>query len=132
MTKSSVFNDDEAPSLRNFNESLCSRVKRRPGQDYYADRIHQDEDSCPEYQEEEEDELELEDEEGESRSPVNRFNENPRSPIVNTDKSIYVLLSDPDVLDCCICFEPLTIPVFQVKIQFDIFRLSLNDLSTHC
>ncbi|KAL2927815.1 E3 ubiquitin-protein ligase SINA-like 10 [Bienertia sinuspersici] len=28
-------------------------------------------------------------------------------------ESISVILSDPDVLDCAICFNPLTIPVFQ-------------------
>ncbi|PON58507.1 E3 ubiquitin-protein ligase SIN-like [Trema orientale] len=32
-----------------------------------------------------------------------------------TEKSIPVVLTDPDVLDCCICFEPLTIPVFQCE-----------------
>ncbi|KAM6546925.1 hypothetical protein CsatB_027661 [Cannabis sativa] len=31
------------------------------------------------------------------------------------DKSIPVVLTDPDVLDCSICFEPLTIPVFQCE-----------------
>lgn len=32
----------------------------------------------------------------------------------NWDRSISVTLSDPDVFDCCICYEPLSIPIFQV------------------
>ncbi|KAH9602108.1 hypothetical protein KSS87_007392 [Heliosperma pusillum] len=28
-------------------------------------------------------------------------------------RPVSVILSDPDVLDCSICFEPLTVPVFQ-------------------
>ncbi|GAB4832354.1 hypothetical protein Ancab_006370 [Ancistrocladus abbreviatus] len=38
---------------------------------------------------------------------------NPTSGSVTTSGSVSVILSDPDVLDCPICFEPLTIPVFQ-------------------
>lgn len=37
------------------------------------------------------------------------------------DGSISVTLTDPDVLDCPICLEPLTIPVFQVEFHFLIF-----------
>lgn len=37
------------------------------------------------------------------------------------DGSISVTLTDPDVLDCPICLEPLTIPVFQVKFHFFVF-----------
>ncbi|KAH7556937.1 hypothetical protein JRO89_XS11G0014200 [Xanthoceras sorbifolium] len=31
--------------------------------------------------------------------------------------SIFVILTDPEVLDCFICFDPLTIPVFQHKVE---------------
>ncbi|KAL5570865.1 hypothetical protein UlMin_020462 [Ulmus minor] len=31
------------------------------------------------------------------------------------DRSVPVFLTDPDVFDCCICFETLTIPVFQCE-----------------
>ncbi|KAI9126828.1 hypothetical protein K1719_002424 [Acacia pycnantha] len=31
------------------------------------------------------------------------------------DGSIPVTLTDPDILDCCICCQPLTIPIFQCK-----------------
>ncbi|KAJ1434248.1 hypothetical protein SESBI_05595 [Sesbania bispinosa] len=44
-------------------------------------------------------------------------NENGRKTLrsrKDRDRSIPVLLSDPDMLDCCICYEPLSIPVFQV------------------
>lgn len=30
-------------------------------------------------------------------------------------RSIPIFVSDPDVLDCCICYEPLSAPVFQVN-----------------
>ncbi|KAI9122563.1 hypothetical protein K1719_006403 [Acacia pycnantha] len=33
----------------------------------------------------------------------------------NWDRSISVTLSDPDVFDCCICYEPLSIPIFQCE-----------------
>ncbi|XP_022850771.1 uncharacterized protein LOC111372621 [Olea europaea var. sylvestris] len=32
-----------------------------------------------------------------------------------TDGQLSVILSDPEVLDCLICFEPLTLPVFQCE-----------------
>ncbi|CAB4273710.1 unnamed protein product [Prunus armeniaca] len=35
----------------------------------------------------------------------------PISPV--TDGSLVFTLADPEVLDCLICYEPLTIPVFQ-------------------
>ncbi|KAG4999591.1 hypothetical protein JHK82_020764 [Glycine max] len=31
------------------------------------------------------------------------------------DRSVPIFVSDPDVLDCCICYEPLTSPVFQCE-----------------
>ena len=34
------------------------------------------------------------------------------------DRSISVTITDPDVLDCCICYEPLSAPVFQVSFPF--------------
>lgn len=37
----------------------------------------------------------------------------PISPV--TDGSLVFTLADPEVLDCLICYEPLTIPVFQVN-----------------
>lgn len=33
-------------------------------------------------------------------------------------KNVCAIISDPDVLDCFICSEPLTIPIFQVSFQF--------------
>ena len=32
----------------------------------------------------------------------------------NRDASVSVILTDPEVLDCSICLEPLSVPVFQV------------------
>lgn len=42
----------------------------------------------------------------------------------NRDRSISVTLSDPDVFDCCICYEPLSIPIFQVR--FSCLELFLH------
>lgn len=39
----------------------------------------------------------------------------------NGDGSICVTLTDPDVLDCPICLEPLNSPVFQVCFSFERF-----------
>jgi hypothetical protein len=33
---------------------------------------------------------------------------------VNEKNSVSVMISDPNSFDCCICFQPLSIPVFQV------------------
>ncbi|GMN28304.1 hypothetical protein TIFTF001_001993 [Ficus carica] len=46
----------------------------------------------------------------------NLFEENhPRPLASDRDRSISFFLTDPDVLDCSICFDPLTIPVFQCE-----------------
>lgn len=42
---------------------------------------------------------------------------NTVSSTQNRDRSISLTLTDPDVLDCCICYEPLTIPTFQVGLK---------------
>nr|AFK36482.1 unknown [Lotus japonicus] len=31
------------------------------------------------------------------------------------ERSVPVIITDPDVLDCCICYEPLSVPVFQCE-----------------
>lgn len=44
------------------------------------------------------------------------FNQHVVGPVrANGDASISVTLTEPDVFDCPICFETLTIPVFQVR-----------------
>jgi E3 ubiquitin-protein ligase SIAH1 len=63
------------------------------------------------YDEEEEDNVEEED-------PGPTVTVGPRSnggAQVGRDGSISVTLTDPEVLDCSICYEPLSIPVFQVS-----------------
>ncbi|KAF7842333.1 E3 ubiquitin-protein ligase SINA-like 10 [Senna tora] len=45
----------------------------------------------------------------------NNSGENDVSATENRDRSISVMLTDPDVLDCCICYEPLSIPIFQCE-----------------
>ncbi|KAK0597701.1 hypothetical protein LWI29_027816 [Acer saccharum] len=39
------------------------------------------------------------------------------------DQSITVTLTDPQVLDCMICYNPLTIPVFQLRMNNGIERI---------
>ena len=55
---------------------------------------------------------------GSLRSPrADHDDDEPQPRLAATDggdRSVSVCLSDPDVLDCCVCFEPLTVPVFQV------------------
>lgn len=49
----------------------------------------------------------------------------------NSNKALLVVLSDPDVLDCSICFEPLYTPVFQVYyISLYCFFLFKNYVSS--
>ncbi|RYR64351.1 E3 ubiquitin-protein ligase SINA-like 10 isoform X1 [Arachis hypogaea] len=51
---------------------------------------------------------------GEARSA--EHDENPVGSVSDDkDRSISVTIIDPDVLDCCICYEPLTSPVFQCE-----------------
>lgn len=38
-------------------------------------------------------------------------------------KNVSAIISDPDVLDCFICCEPLTVPVFQVSFYLLLFWL---------
>ncbi|KAH7533877.1 hypothetical protein FEM48_Zijuj04G0178300 [Ziziphus jujuba var. spinosa] len=53
-------------------------------------------------------------------------NQPPPQPLPLTEGSISVKLTDPDVLDCSICYEPLAIPVFQTDCSSSCgFRLSL-------
>ncbi|KAK9683151.1 hypothetical protein RND81_10G119600 [Saponaria officinalis] len=50
----------------------------------------------------------------------------------NSGAPISVILSDPDVLDCSICFEPLTIPVFQCDNGHIACSSCCNNLGNKC
>ncbi|XP_074308333.1 E3 ubiquitin-protein ligase SINA-like 10 [Silene latifolia] len=45
---------------------------------------------------------------------------------------VSVILSDPDVLDCSICFEPLTVPVFQCDNGHIACSTCCNNLGNKC
>ncbi|KAJ7971254.1 E3 ubiquitin-protein ligase [Quillaja saponaria] len=91
----------------------------------------EDEDDGEESDGEREDELESEDDEEESDEDFDEDEQDlsrifgPTSNVSNQvgtrctepsrDVSISVSLTDPEVLDCCICYEPLSIPVFQCE-----------------
>lgn len=44
----------------------------------------------------------------------------------NRDASVSVILTDPEVLDCSICLEPLSVPVFQVCQYFSCRALEFS------
>ncbi|GMH30613.1 LOW QUALITY PROTEIN: hypothetical protein Nepgr_032456 [Nepenthes gracilis] len=54
------------------------------------------------------------------------------STIGVSSKAVSVILSDPDVLDCSICFEPLTIPVFQCENGHTACRSCCVKLKSKC
>ena len=56
---------------------------------------------------------EEEEEDNNNNNVVEEDNETVESG--TRDRSISVTLTDPDVLDCCICYEPLSAPIFQVN-----------------
>ncbi|CAI9752948.1 unnamed protein product [Fraxinus pennsylvanica] len=68
------------------------------------DRINNEEDDEGEGDDDEEPLEEMEEESHESSDKEEK-----------TDGQLSVILSDPDVLDCPICLEPLTLPVFQCE-----------------
>lgn len=47
------------------------------------------------------------------------------------DVSVVMMLSDPAVLDCSICFESLTIPMFQVYMFVNVFNLFIYLFNYH-
>jgi|UniRef100_A0A2N9IJR7 E3 ubiquitin-protein ligase SIAH1 len=68
-----------------------------------------------------------EEEQDQPENPATNVTVGPRSTIDNThvtphadDGSITVTLTDPEVLDCSICLDHLSIPVFQVSIFFSL------------
>lgn len=70
---------------------------------------------------EEEEEDDDEDDGDEEEEPMEEMEEEAHESSDKEDKTdgqLSVILSDPDVLDCLICFEPLTLPVFQVFLLF--------------
>lgn len=71
--------------------------------------------------EEEEEEDDDEDDGDEEEEPMEEMEEEAHESSDKEDKTdgqLSVILSDPEVLDCLICFEPLTLPVFQVFLLF--------------
>lgn len=82
------------------------------------------------YEEEEYSEGEASEEEENSEEPQRCQEDSfvsagPRSNVggqLCRDGSITVTLTDPEVLDCTICYEPLSSPVFQVPFHLFSFR----------
>ncbi|RDX69057.1 E3 ubiquitin-protein ligase SINA-like 10, partial [Mucuna pruriens] len=114
MVKISVggYDDGEGPSNRN--------QKRR--------REEEEEGEEEEEEEEEEEDQQLqqffeiynsigmEEQEDHPAPPDDGSNANTNGSATSSrDRNIPVLVSDPDVFDCCICYEPLSAPVFQCE-----------------
>jgi len=59
--------------------------------------------------------IELQEREDHHPAPPNRATPNGSASNETRVRSIPIFVSDPDVLDCCICYEPLSAPVFQVN-----------------
>ena len=141
MAKFSLFgdeeDDDEGPSCPPLKRPRFDHPSPTSSDD------DDDDDEAPQRQDEEDDDdddydgdqiddvddgLDIQQAEGEEHSvedqnsdlnvvsiSANASQENhPRPLASDRDRSISVFLTDPDVLDCSICFDPLTIPVFQV------------------
>ncbi|KAJ7971266.1 E3 ubiquitin-protein ligase [Quillaja saponaria] len=136
MAKFSVGGDEdgEGPSNPRQKRRRIS-VRRSTVEEHEAEDIEdrsgaeEDEDDGEESDEQQEDELESEeDEEGDEDfeeeqdqggivGPASNGSNQvgTRCPGPSTGISISVSLTDPEVLDCCICYEPLSIPVFQCE-----------------
>jgi len=144
MTRFSLGGDEdgEGPSSRG-PKRLRIAVQSNAGDRDYRERegehcedgeqetYEEEEEEESDYEEEEEEDEEEEEEgEGEERffddeeednvevDPGPTVTVGPRSnggAQVGRDGSISVTLTDPEVLDCSICYEPLSSPVFQVS-----------------
>ncbi|BAT74060.1 hypothetical protein LR48_Vigan464s002900 [Vigna angularis] len=59
--------------------------------------------------------IELQEREDHHPAPPQRATPNGSASNATRVRSIPIFVSDPDVLDCCICYEPLSAPVFQCE-----------------
>lgn len=103
-------------------EALLRQHEEHDDDDYDGDQID-DVDDGLDIQQIEGEEHSVEDQGGDQNSDLNVVSvsahasqeNHPRPRASDRDRSISVFLTDPDVLDCSICFDPLTIPVFQCE-----------------
>ncbi|XP_019182860.1 PREDICTED: putative E3 ubiquitin-protein ligase SINA-like 6 [Ipomoea nil] len=128
MTKFSLFEDDLGAGPSTRSPSLLPTPKKRrtvpskPSPEPEPEEIEAEDEEEEEVEveegEAEEEEEEEDDEDGrEEMVPgSDDFTETDRgSEDQSGNGSVYVQLTDPDVLDCPICFDSLTIPVFQCE-----------------
>lgn len=140
MAKFSLDRDEDgegpsSPEPKRLRISVQSDVAGRDNQEQYEeeegkesdedegdDEIYEEEDSEEDASEEVEEEEISEEEAQRWQEEDSSVSVGPRSNSggqLCRDGSIIVTLTDPEVLDCTICFEPLSCPVFQV--HFNLF-----------
>ncbi|EOY04030.1 RING/U-box and TRAF-like domains, putative isoform 1 [Theobroma cacao] len=110
--------DGEGPSNRVAKRQRVVRVSDLvcPVQeDAEQEDEREEEEEEEEEGEEEEEEEEEEDEYYDEEEEESGAEQGAMSLETNRDGSISITLTDPEVLDCSICYEALTIPVFQCE-----------------
>ncbi|KAG6720456.1 hypothetical protein I3842_03G063000 [Carya illinoinensis] len=136
MAKFSLDRDEDgegpsSPEPKRLRISVQSDVAGRDNQEQYEeeegkesdedegeDEIYEEEDSEEDASEEVEEEEISEEEAQRWQEEDSSVSVGPRSNVggqLCRDGSITVTLTDPEVLDCTICFEPLSCPVFQCE-----------------
>lgn len=108
--------DGEGPSNRIPKRQRSERVLDIEGSGQEeSEKEEEDEESEGEETSEGEEEA-SEESEGEEELEESGAEQGAMSPQTSRDGSISITLTDPEVLDCSICYEALTIPVFQVGV----------------
>ncbi|KAK9271547.1 hypothetical protein L1049_001907 [Liquidambar formosana] len=129
MAKFSVGGEDDI-------EGPSSRRQKRPR--IFVEEENEDE-NCEEEveedgedeEEDEEDEEDEEEEESQSEDGEGRVGSNGGGLSVgpNRDGSIRVTLTDPEVLDCSICYDSLKIPVYQAVLTLYCISATLKEVN---
>ncbi|KAK9266015.1 hypothetical protein L1049_010752 [Liquidambar formosana] len=118
MAKFSVGGEDdiEGPSSRRQKRPRIF-VEEENEDENCEEEVEEDGEDEEEDEEDEEDEEEEEEEESQSEDGEGRVGSNGGGLSVgpNRDGSIRVTLTDPEVLDCSICYDSLKIPVYQCE-----------------
>jgi len=117
MAKFSIFRDDDD---EDEEFSVRSPKRRRTSENPSFSQPSQNEDEFSDHRRQQ----------PQTRLKDDNHNDDDADSVDEPTKSgsMPVILSDPDVLDCSICFNPLTIPVFQVHSGFPthFFQISFE------
>lgn len=105
---------DEEEEEAEVEEDAQSEEEAEGEQDHHQSEEEVEEDQQSEEEEDQEDDDMNADEEP-NNQPSNSQDKEGHGSIsaIREDSNIVITLTDPGLLDCPICFEPLTVPVFQ-------------------